>query len=202
MVIDEKTYKLDEKHFTAIECIKKQIIIGNTYDSEMRHVIGWQTRLNGKNKKTAAFTIDKNGIIYKHFEPSFHSKYFPSLEENTKSIVILLENEGYITRNLPDERFYNWKGDIYNGIVFGRLWKGINKWAAYTQEQLDSCVELCDYLCEEFFIPKTAIGHNTKIDDISNYNGVLYKSNLKKHYYDVSPAWDCEQFKNKLESKN
>jgi|LakMenE18May11ns_1017448.scaffolds.fasta_scaffold9959618_26 hypothetical protein len=202
MIIEDKKYSLDEKNYVPIECIKKQIVIGNTNSKDMTHVIGWKTRLNGNNKKTAAFTIDKDGVIHKHFEPTFQSKYFSKLEQNTKSIIILLENEGYLTRKSPDKNFYNWKGDIYNGIVVGRMWKGINKWATYTQEQLDSCVELCDYLCDEFFIPKTAIGHNTKIEDTSSYNGVLYKSNISKHYFDVSPAWDCEQFKNKLESKN
>jgi hypothetical protein len=164
----------------------------------MNHVIGWKTRLNGNNKKTAAFTIDKSGVIHKHFEPSYLSKYFPKLEQNTKSIVILLENEGWLTRNLPDERFYDWKGNIYNGIVLGRNWKGHNKWAVYTQEQMDACVELVNDLCEEFFIPKIAMSHNTKLDDTSSFNGVLYKSNLNKHYFDVSPAWNCEEFKNKL----
>jgi hypothetical protein len=202
MVIEDKKYSLEEKHYIPIECIKKQIVIGNTYSNNMNHVIGWKTRLNGNNKKTAAFTIDKSGVIHKHFEPSYLSKYFPKLEQNTKSIVILLENEGWLTRNLPDERFYDWKGNIYNGIVLGRNWKGHNKWAVYTQEQMDACVELVNDLCEEFFIPKIAMSHNTKLDDTSSFNGVLYKSNLNKHYFDVSPAWNCEEFKNKLESKN
>lgn len=202
MVIDSETYKLEEKNYVPIECIKKQIVIGNTFNSDMKHTIGWGKRHNGKYQKTAAFTIDKNGMVYKHFEPSFQSKYFSTLEQNTKSIVILLENEGWLFRKTIDSPFYNWKGNIYNGIVVGKLWKGYNKWAAYTQEQMDSCVELVSQLCEDFFIPKTVIGHNTKIDDTSEYNGVLYKSNLAKHYFDVSPAWNCQEFKNNLENKN
>jgi len=201
MIIDEQTYRLEEKQYIPIECIKKQIVIGNTWNNNMRHVIGWNKRNNGQYQKTAAFTIDAAGVIYKHFEPTYQSKYFSTLEQNTKSIVILLENEGWLTRNLSDERFYNWKGNIYNGIVVGRNWKGQNKWASYTQEQMDSCVKLVDSLCDEFFIPKTVIGHNTKIEDTSGYNGVLYKSNLEKHFYDVSPAWNCDEFKNKLETK-
>ena len=201
MIIDEQTYRLEEKQYIPIECIKKQIVIGNTWNNNMRHVIGWHKRNNGQYQKTAAFTIDAAGVIYKHYEPTYQSKYFSTLEQNTKSIVILLENEGWLTRNLSDERFYNWKGNIYNGIVVGRNWKGQNKWASYTQEQMDSCVKLVDSLCDEFFIPKTVIGHNTKIEDTSGYNGVLYKSNLEKHFYDVSPAWNCDEFKNKLETK-
>jgi hypothetical protein len=54
-------------------------------------------------------------------------------------------------------------------------------------------------LCDEFFIPKTIINHNTKIEGLAEYRGVIYKSNIEKHYTDLNPTWDCEEFKNKLE---
>lgn len=199
MVIDEQTYRLEEENYIPIECIKKQIVIGNTYNKDMKHVIGWKKRHNGGYKKTAAFTIDAAGVVYKHFEPSFQSKYFGKLELDTKSIIILIENEGWLTRKNADSVFYNWKGNIYNGIVVGKMWKGHNKWAQYTDEQFESCVELVKNLCDEFFIPNVAISHNTKIEDLSDYQGVLTKSNIEKYYNDLTPAWDFEKFKNKIE---
>jgi hypothetical protein len=33
----------------------------------MQHVISWTYRYNGEYKKTAPFTIGKDGVIYKHF---------------------------------------------------------------------------------------------------------------------------------------
>ena len=199
MIIDDQTYRLDEKNYTPIECIKKQIVIGHTLNKDMKHVIGWKKRNNGEYKKTAAFTIDAAGVVYQHFDPRYQSKYFGKLELDTKSIIILLENEGWLNRNLPDETFYNWKGDIYNGRVVGKLWRGYNKWAHYSDKQFETCVELVKMLCDEFFIPNIAMSHNTKIDDLSDFNGVIYKSNIEKYYTDLSPAWDCEEFKNKLE---
>jgi hypothetical protein len=199
MVIDDKTYQLEEKNYIPIECIKKQIVIGHTNNREMKHFVGWQKRHNGQHKKTAAFTIDAAGVVYQHFDPKYQSKYFDKLEQNTKSIIILLENDGWLTRKSVNDVFYNWKGDIYNGTVVGKLWRGYKMWAQYNDKQVESCVELVNKLCDEFFIPNIAMSHNTKIDDLSDFQGIVYKSNIEKYYNDLSPAWNCEEFKNKLE---
>jgi hypothetical protein len=199
MVIDDKTYQLEEKNYIPIECIKKQIVIGHTNNNEMKHVVGWKKRHNGRYNKTAAFTIDAAGVVYKHFDPKYQSKYFGKLELDTKSIIILLENDGWLTRKNANSAFYNWKGDIYNGRVVGKLWRGNNSWSHYTDKQFESCVELVNMICDEFFIPNVAMSHNTKIDDLSDFHGVVYKSNIERYYNDLSPAWDCEEFKNKVE---
>ena len=199
MVIDDKTYQLEEKNYIPIECIKKQIVIGHTNNRDMKHVVGWKKRNNGYYNKTAAFTIDAAGVVYKHFDPKYQSKYFGKLEQDTKSIIILLENDGWLKRKNADSEFYNWKGDIYNGRVVGKMWRGNNMWSHYTDKQFESCVDLVKMICDEFFIPNVAMSHNTKIDDLSEYQGVVYKSNIEKYYNDLSPAWDCEEFKNKIE---
>jgi len=87
MIIDE-TYLLSTNNYHEIESIKKQIVFGNTFNHNMRHVSGWLHRHNGNYKKTAAFTIDAAGIVYKHFEPKYQSNYFDNLKQNSKSIII------------------------------------------------------------------------------------------------------------------
>jgi hypothetical protein len=37
------------------------------------------------------------------------------------------------------------------------------------------------------------------VDNIADFTGVVYKSNLDRHFTDISPAWDFEGFKNKVE---
>jgi hypothetical protein len=39
------------------------------------------------------------------------------------------------------------------------------------------------------------IGHNTKVDSISEYNGIVFRSNYEKSYTDLSPAFNFEEFK-------
>ena len=109
----DKSYILPKNNYTNIESIKKQIVIGNTNNNNMKHYIGWVNRYNGKYKKTAAFTIDADGIIYKHFEPRYQSEYFNDLKQNNKSIVILLENDGSLIKDMEKNNFLSWLGYIY-----------------------------------------------------------------------------------------
>lgn len=198
MKINE-TYLLPKNNYFEVENIKKQIIIGNTFNHDMRHIIGWLNRFNGKYKKTAAFTIDAAGIVYKHFEPSYQSEYFSDLELNNKSIVILLENDGWLTKNTENNEFISSQGYIYKGEnIFYKKWRDYNYWSPYTEEQMKSLVLLSKELCKEFFIPLAAMTHNTKVEDLENYKGILYKSNLAKHYTDVSPAFDFDYFINNI----
>lgn len=200
MVLDEKTYVLSENNYINQETKKTQIIIGHTFNDNMRHFLGWKHRHNGNYKKTAAFTIDAAGFIYKHFDPKFKSNFFESDELNDKSIVILLENYGSLSKD-EKNRYITLLYDIYNkptGITEKR-WRDNKYWDTYSEEQFNACLDLVNSLCENFDIPKTVISHNTKVDNLSNYQGVLYKSNLNKNFTDLNPSWDFEIFKEKLE---
>ena len=198
----DKSYILPKNNYTNIESIKKQIVIGNTNNNNMKHYIGWVNRYNGKYKKTAAFTIDADGIIYKHFEPRYQSEYFNDLKQNNKSIVILLENDGYLIKDMEKNNFLSWLGYIYKEEdVFEKKWRTYNYWVQYKKEQIDSAVNLVKELCEEFYIPLTAMTHNTKMNDLEEYSGILYKSNIEMYYTDLSPAFDFEYFTNKIKLK-
>ena len=198
----DKSYILPKNNYTNIESIKKQIVIGNTNNNNMKHYIGWVNRYNGKYKKTAAFTIDADGIIYKHFEPRYQSEYFNDLKQNNKSIVILLENDGSLIKDIEKNNFLSWLGYIYKEEdVFEKKWRTYNYWVQYKKEQIDSAVNLVKELCEEFYIPLTAMTHNTKMNDLEEYSGILYKSNIEMYYTDLSPAFDFEYFTNKIKLK-
>jgi len=201
MIINDTDYALSENNFFPIECMKTQIVLASTFNHDMKHVTGWQHRHNGKYKKTAAFTIDAAGVVYKHFEPKYYSKFFGNLEIDTKTIVILLENDGWLIKDEEKNQFINWLGDIYNKPenVIEKRWRKYRYWCPYSQEQFESALELVRKLCDDFYIPLNAIGHNTKIDTLSDYHGVIYKSNFDKNYTDLNPSWDCTEFKNKLE---
>jgi N-acetyl-anhydromuramyl-L-alanine amidase AmpD len=203
MIIDETTYELSENNYIKSETIKKQIVIAHTSTSDMLHMVKWKNRLNGRYNKTAAFTINAAGNIYRHFDPIYTSNFFEHPEFNKKTIVILLENEGWLLKDVEKNEFINWIGHIYNRIdaVYEKRWRGYTYWAPYTKEQFDSTLELCKMLCEEFYIPKVAVSHNTKLDNINNLEGVIYRSNLEKYHTDLSPAWKCEEFKYKFENK-
>lgn len=203
MIIDKTKYKLPTDNYVVNESIKKYIVIGHTSNRDMRHVNGWLHRYNGKFKRTAAFTIDAAGSIYRHFDPRYHSRYFNNSEMDSKSIVILLENEGWLIKDVVKNEFITWIGDIYKQPteIVDKKWRGHSLWAPYSNQQIESAKELIQSLCDEFYIPLNAIGHNTKLDNLLDGNTILYKSNLDKHYTDLSPAWDFNRFKEMIENK-
>lgn len=203
MVVDKTSYILPADNYAEIESIKKQIVIGHSSSTHEELMTKWITRLNGKYTKTAAYTIDKQGRIYQHFDPIYFSNILGNVDFDKKSVVILLENEGWLIKNEDENQFLNWVGHIYNKPeeIFEKRWRNYLHWAPYTNEQLNSTIELVDSLCKEFSLKRYAVPHNTKIDDLDDFNGVLYKSNIFKHSTDVSPSWNFEEFKFKFENR-
>lgn len=202
MIIDKTTHILSPSNYIETETIKHQIVLGHTSTYDMNHVVKWKNRLNGKYNKTAAFTVDINGKVYMHFDPIYFSNFLGNPDIDKKSIVILLENNGSLLFDAEKKQFIDWVGHIYNKpeLVVERRWRNYQYWAPYTEEQVDSTVNLVRHLCKEFYIPIFAVPHNTKLNQIDDFEGVLYRSNLEKHYTDLSPAFNCEDFKNKLEN--
>ena len=48
---------------------------------------------------------------------------------------------------------------------------------------------------------KQIIGHNTKINGIERYEGVVSRSNFNSDYTDVTPSFDFEKFQKKIENE-
>lgn len=202
-MINTKDYILPEKNFNKIETDKKRIVIGNSFSIDMNHYIGWLNRYNGSYKKTAAYTIKLDGTIYQHFDPKYYSIITNDEEFDKSTILIILENEGWLSKDLNNENKYiTYNGNIYNRVdeVFIKKWRSNRYWAPYTQKQMESSVYLVNKLCDEFEISKNIINHNTKIYNGYNYEGVLYKSNLNNFYTDVNPSWDFLNFKEQIET--
>lgn len=202
MIINKDTYKLGLTNYIHEETIKNKILIGNTFTTNMNHYVGWVTRYNGKYKKTANYTIKLDGTIYEHFNPKYYSNFTDDISFDKTIISIVLENEGWLIKDLNDENKYiNNVGNIYNRVddVIIRKWRSNKYWAPYSEKQLESTIKLINKLCIEFDIPLEVISHNTKINKVNNYKGVLYRSNLNNYFTDVNPSWDFTNFKDKLE---
>jgi len=202
LIFDNVTHRLSSDNYIPIVTDKKYIIIGNSFNHDMKHVSGWKKRYNGLYTKTAAFTIANNGVIYNHFDSKYYSNYFKNKDLNKSSIIILLENDGWLTKDVEKNDFLTWYGDIYKEkeLIFEKKWRGFNYWSQYNDEQIKAITSLIKILCVEHNIPLSVVNHNTKIDKTIDYKNIMYKSNLDKKFTDVNPSWDCELLKNKLEN--
>lgn len=198
--IDNVKYKLPENNYYKSVYKKTQIVVGNTFSSNMLHYNGWLTRYGGNYKKTAAFTISSGGKIFEHYDPQYYSDFLSIKNSNQNIIPVLIENDGWLTKDL-DGKYFNWVGNEYTkpDLVVKRSWRNHDYWATYSTKQINSLIKLVRHLSEKFDISLQTIGHNTKVDDIYEYNGVVFRSNYLKECTDLSPAWDYNIFKNKLE---
>lgn len=196
-------YKLSTNNYIETETVKKRIVIGNSFSINMNHYIGWTKRMNGRYKRTANYTVKLDGTIHEHFSPKYYSNYLNDAKLDSSTISIVLENEGWLSKDLINENVYiDYVGNIYNrGEVVEKRWRNFKYWAPYTNEQMESLVSLVKNLSVEYNIPLNIVSHNTGFKDANKYEGVLYRSNFEKYYTDISPTWDFEEFKNKLELK-
>ena len=203
MVIDQETYKLPETNYYSTEFKKRQIVLGNSFSESHKHIKGWLNRMGGEYKKTSMFTIDRKGNTFQHFTPDNYSDFTNNKAVDKKIISITIENQGWLQKDLLKDTYFDWVGNIYKRKVkvIEKRWRGFNYWDPYTAKQLKSCVELINYLCEEYNIPKKCVGHNTYIDGVEFFEGIVYKSNYYKESTDLSPAWDYKKMKDKLENK-
>lgn len=180
---------------------KKQIVLTHTSRNVSDYILSLKHRYNGKYDKIPHFLIKKDGRVLQMMDPSFYSNYLDSEHQNKSSIIISLENLGWLKKNPLNKSYVNWIGDIYKEGIYERKWRGHFFWEPYTEVQIQSLVELSLYLCEMFSIPPTSIGHNVKLDGIEKFEGIVTRSNLTSESTDLSPAFDFDYFKKILENE-
>ena len=196
-MIDTEKYKLSEDNYHNIKFKKTQIVIGHNGRKDMRHYNSWLNRLNGKYKKTSTFTIDTDGKVYQHFDPSYYSDFL-GIDQDKSNISILLVNQGWLDLDTDYNIYRDWLGHAYSRNtqnVINKSWRGHDTWVKYTNEQYDSLKKLLIKLCDEFEIKKECIGNNVYDENVDIYNGITFKSNYSQDIKDVSPAFEMDQLK-------
>ena len=181
---------------------KKQILLSHTSRDGTEYVSSLKNRFNGKYLKTPHYLIRKDGRVFQLMDPELYSEYLKGYKNKKQTIVITLENLGWLKKNPLNASYINWIGNIYNQEVYERKWRGHFFWDPYTDAQMETLKSLCVDLCERFDIPKTCIGHNVKVDNVEHYDGVITRSNYLNGVTDLSPAFDYEEFLKVLENES
>ena len=195
--IDKKTYDLNESQYYPEKVRKEKIIVGHTYSPDLKFINGWFTREGGKYGKVPHFTISKEGKIYQHVDPSFYCDFLQKKMIDKESISILLVNEGWLQKD--GSVYLDWANREYQGSeedIISRKWRDKQYWAPYEEEQILSLNDLCLYLTNKFGIERNIMDHNVFDKDVVSFKGITFRSNFLKHYTDISPAFNIDDFKN------
>jgi N-acetyl-anhydromuramyl-L-alanine amidase AmpD len=178
---------------------KHQIILTHTSRNVENYLASLRYRYNGKFDRIPNYVIKKNGDILQLLNDIEHTNYLKEINMNRNSITICLENLGWLEKQPLENQYVNWIGDIYKGKPYERHWRDYYFWEPYTEEQIDSLAFLCNKIIIENKINKDLIGHNTKVKNVNIFEGIATRSNLDSNYTDVSPAFDFDKLRNKLE---
>ena len=180
---------------------KKQIILTHTSRDVEEYLSMIKNRMNGGFNRIPHFIITKNGSVIQKMNTEAFSYYFDEININRNSVIISLENLGWLEK-VPVKNYYtNWIGNIYNGKPYEKKWRDYFLWEPYTDQQVKSLAVLCKNIVEEHKIEKKCVGYNTTIKDIEKMGGIVSKSNFNKRYTDLSPAFDFEKFTKQIQDE-
>jgi len=180
---------------------KKQIILCHTAREAEEFLASLHFRYNGKFDRIPNYLIRDNGEIIQLLPKDAFSNFFEDRDVNKNSVIISIENLGWLERKPLKDYYINWKGSIYKGQVFEKKWRDFFFWHPYTNEQLESTAKLCNELIEELSIEKKILGHNTKVEGALEYEGIISRSNIDSRYTDLNPSFNFEIFKKFLENE-
>lgn len=173
---------------------KKQIILCHTAREVNEYLTSLKFRSNGKFDRIPHFVITRDGKVLQLLDPKSKTRYFNNDIMDKDTIVVCLENLGWLMKKPLSDHYLNWIGNIYKQEVCEKKWREYSFWQPYTEEQLESTAKICGDLCNEFSIPKRFVGHNTKVENIELFNGITTKSNYNTRFTDLSPAFDFPNF--------
>ena len=180
---------------------KKQIILCHTSREVGEYLSSLKFRYNGSFDRIPNYVVTREGKVLQLLSNTSHTNYFPDENVNRNSVIICLENLGWLEKKPLSNSYINWKGSIYNQQVYEKKWRDYFFWQPYTTSQLKSTADLCNQLIQTLRIENRCIGHNTKVEGITNYEGIVSKSNFNSNFTDLNPSFNFEAFRKLLENE-
>lgn len=180
---------------------KTQIILCHTSREVGEYLTSLKFRYNGKYDRIPHFVVTKTGEVIQLLDERGFSNFLVDENVGKKSVIVILENLGWLEKKPLTDHYINWNGSIYKGKVFEKKWRDYFFWEPYNEEQIIQTSKICSELCDELQIPKTCVGHNTKIEGMSQFEGVSSRSNFDLRFTDLSPSFDFEKLVKNIENE-
>jgi len=173
---------------------KKQIILCHTSREVEEYLASLNFRYAGRYDKIPNFVVTRRGKILQLLPENSNSNFFTEDNINRNSVIVSLENLGWLEKKPLSNHYINWKGSIYMEQVYEKKWRDFFFWQPYTTSQVEATAQLCNQLLDSLQIEKRCIGHNTKVEGVSNFEGVVSRSNFDATFTDLNPSFNFETF--------
>ena len=191
------------KHFKEVgkQNKKTQIILCHTSREVEEYFTSLKFRYNKHYDKIPNYVISRDGEVFQLLSDNSYSNFFSNEKINKNSIIISLENLGWLEKKPLTNYYINWNGSIYNEQVYEKKWRDFFFWQPYTTNQIKTMAELCNQLMNSLQINKRCIGHNTRVEGVDNYRGVVSRSNFETNFTDLNPSFNFETFTKLFENE-
>jgi N-acetyl-anhydromuramyl-L-alanine amidase AmpD len=178
---------------------KKQIILCHSSREIGEYLTSLKFRYNSRYDKIPNYIITKKSEVLQLLPETSHTNFFDEENINRNAIIICLENLGWLEKKPLTNYYINWKGSIYNQQVYEKKWRDFFFWDPYPTSQTETTADLCSYLIETLNIKKQCVGHNTKVDGVVNYEGIVTRSNFDTRFTDLNPSFNFKNFTKKIQ---
>jgi N-acetyl-anhydromuramyl-L-alanine amidase AmpD len=188
-------------NFVGTNQNKTQIILTHTSRDVEEYLTSLKYRMNGKFPRIPHYVVAKDGSVIQTLSEEQYSDFFYYSQINEQSIIVSLENLGWLEKVPLKDQYTNWIGNIYKGAPYEKKWRDYFLWEPYTEAQMLSTAELCIKIVNKHNIEKKSVGHNTLISGIENHGGIVSRSNYNNDFTDVSPAFNFDRFVNYIKNE-
>jgi hypothetical protein len=175
---------------------KTQILLYDTHRRADDFINKLKYRRNGNYNDIPHFVVSKLGMVYQIFDTDHHSVTFNDVKSDKKMIKIAIENLGWLNKNTITGFLSNWIGDPYRSEPYIKNWRNHFFWDKYSEIQLKSLVELCEFLCEKHNIDNQIVPSQGFFEKAINFKGIICKSNFSSIYTDINPSFNFRIFNN------
>ncbi len=191
--------KLSSDQYFPTSNSKSGICLHHTCGGTAASTIDWWKR--DAQMVGTAFIIDRDGTIYKVFDPVGWAYQFglkwkdpDRLNFEKRFIGIEIASEGGLVEN--EEKLYCFdtvssrtlkkRGDAFD---YGQVYRGYRYFDKYEPEQIDSVIQLVNYLCDSFGIErKIPVNYmNFYGEQLKDFKGVIGHVNVRLDKSDPLP---------------
>ncbi len=183
--INKTKYKT--KNYYKTKSVKTQIVIGCSLRAGSNHIVRLKHKNFGESKSWPTYSITREGVVYEHFDSSYHSDFLGIKEGDVKSVSIMLENMVHLYKK--DNTYVNFIDEVCTSKNIVKKKSGdFNYWEGFPEEQLDGLTKLCQIICDKHNIPKNVIDFHHYNKDIGKYKGIVLKGNYVNGSTETSPV--------------
>lgn len=173
---------------------KTQIFLYDTQRRSDDFMMKLKYRQNEKYDNIPHYIITKQGKVIKLFDTNYSSKTFGTPAVDKMMVKIAIENLGWLNKNTITGVLYNWIGDPYRAEPYIKKWRNYYFWDPYTEDQLNSLVELSKEICKNHNIPYQTVPSQGYLSNAIKFTGIVCKSNFLNIYTDINPSFNFNIF--------